>query len=67
MLANSKAKLEQKNLDMIIANNLKQEGAGFGGDTNIITVITQNHQKTLPIMSKEKAAEVILTEIMCRR
>lgn len=67
MLVNSRNKLEKKKMDMIIANNLKQEGAGFGTDTNIITVITKHHQKTLPIMTKEKVAEVILTEIMQRR
>lgn len=67
MLVNSRMKLEKKKLDMIIANNLKQEGAGFGTDTNIITVITKNHQKTLPLMSKEKVAGIILTEIMQKR
>ena len=59
MLENSKAKLEKKNLDMICANNLKVDGAGFGTDTNVVTLITKNDVKELPIMSKAEVAENI--------
>ncbi len=67
MVANSKGKLEKKKLDMIIANNLKEAGAGFGTDTNIITIITKDKEKALPLMSKEDVANAILTEIMKQR
>lgn len=60
MLENSRAKLEKKNVDMICANNLKVAGAGFGVDTNIITLITKNSVKELPLLSKEMAANAIL-------
>lgn len=63
MLENSKNKLKKKNLDMICANNLKVEGAGFGTDTNVVTLITENESRQLPIMSKERVANEILTEI----
>lgn len=63
MLENSKSKLKKKNLDMICANNLKVEGAGFGTDTNVVTLITENESRQLPIMSKEQVANEILTEI----
>lgn len=63
MLENSKNKLKKKNLDMICANNLKVEGAGFGTDTNVVTLITENEGRQLPIMSKEQVANEILTEI----
>lgn len=63
MLENSKAKLEKKNLDMICANNLKVDGAGFGTDTNVVTLITKNDVKELPMMSKVEVAENILNEI----
>lgn len=63
MIENSKAKLNNKHLDMIVANNLKQEGAGFGTDTNIITLITKESCDTLPIMSKEEAARHIIDTI----
>ena len=62
MLENSRAKLEKKKLDMICANNLKQAGAGFGVDTNIITLITKEHTVELPLLSKEEAANAILDE-----
>ena len=64
MLENSRKKLEKKNLDIICANNVKVEGAGFGVDTNVITMITENGEKELPLMSKDKAAHSILDEIM---
>ena len=63
MLENSKNKLKKKNLDMICANNLKVEGAGFGTDTNVVTLITENESRQLPIMSKGQVANEILTEI----
>lgn len=64
MLKNSKAKLEKKNLDMIVANNLKQEGAGFGTDTNIVTIITKDNEEQLSVMSKEDVANEILDRII---
>ena len=64
MLNNSKAKLEKKNLDMICANNLKVAGAGFGTDTNVVTLITKDSVEELPLMSKEEVAEEILNRIM---
>ena len=60
MLENSRAKLEKKNVDMICANNLKVAGAGFGVDTNVITLITRDSVTELPMMSKEMAANAIL-------
>ena len=60
MLENSRAKLEKKNVDMICANNLKVAGAGFGVDTNVITLITKDSVTELPMMSKELAANAIL-------
>jgi phosphopantothenoylcysteine decarboxylase/phosphopantothenate--cysteine ligase len=64
MLENSRAKLAKKNVDMICANNLKQEGAGFGVDTNIITVITADDTHQMPLQSKQKVAHAILTKAM---
>lgn len=64
MLGNSRVKLTKKNLDMIAANNLKEAGAGFQGDTNILTLITQNEDVSLQLMSKEDAANVILDKIL---
>ncbi len=64
MLENSRKKLEKKNLDMICANNVKVEGAGFGVDTNVITVITKEKETQLELMSKDKAAYEILTGIL---
>lgn len=64
MIENSRAKLSKKNIDMIIANNLKQEGAGFSTDTNIVTVITDNSQEQLEIMTKEKVAYKIFDKIL---
>ena len=60
MLENSRAKLEKKNVDMICANNLKVAGAGFGVDTNVITLITKESCVELPLQSKESAANAIL-------
>ncbi len=64
MLKNSRAKLEKKNLDMIVANNLKTEGAGFGTDTNVVTLITPDGETELPIMSKQEAAGCILDAVV---
>lgn len=63
MIENSVKKLESKNIDMIVANNLKQQGAGFGTDTNIITMITKTESIELPILSKEECAEKLLDKI----
>ncbi len=60
MVENSRKKLEKKNLDMIVANNLKQAGAGFGTDTNVVTLITAQGDEELPLLSKEEVAEQIL-------
>ena len=60
MLENSRAKLTKKNVDMICANNLKVAGAGFGVDTNVITLITKDSCTELPLQSKESAANAIL-------
>lgn len=64
MLENSRAKLTKKNLDMIVANNLKVSGAGFGTDTNIVTLITKEKETELTIMSKDDVAKCILDEIL---
>lgn len=63
MLENSRAKLEKKKLDMICANNLRTEGAGFGIDTNVVTIITASNEKELPVMTKDQVAEKILDAI----
>lgn len=64
MLSNSRAKLKKKNLDMVAANNVKVAGAGFQGDTNVLTLITQDEEVSLPLMSKEDAAGKILDKIL---
>ena len=64
MVQNSREKLTKKNVDMICANNLKQSGAGFGVDTNIITLITKDETKELPLQSKEAAANAILDQAL---
>nr|WP_300093158.1 bifunctional phosphopantothenoylcysteine decarboxylase/phosphopantothenate--cysteine ligase CoaBC [Sedimentibacter sp.] len=66
MLENSKAKLEKKHVDMIVANNLKQTGAGFGTDTNIVTFITKNDVVELEIMSKDEVSEKLIDYIMMK-
>lgn len=63
MVENSRAKLEKKKLDMIVANNLKVAGAGFGVDTNVVTLITKKKMIQLPQMSKEAVAEQLLNAI----
>lgn len=64
LIENSRAKLEKKNIDIIAANNLKTKGAGFGTDTNVITLITHDEIKELDIMSKSAAANALLDEII---
>lgn len=64
MIGNSRAKLQKKNLDMVAANNLKVAGAGFQGDTNVLTLITQDEDVSLQLMSKEDAAGLILDKIL---
>jgi phosphopantothenoylcysteine decarboxylase/phosphopantothenate--cysteine ligase len=64
MLENSKKKLAKKNLDMVVANNLKVSGAGFGTDTNVVTLITKDNFVELPIMSKDAVADEILNYIV---
>jgi phosphopantothenoylcysteine decarboxylase / phosphopantothenate---cysteine ligase len=60
MLENSRKKLEKKNLDMIAANNVKVTGAGFGVDTNVLTLITRDGERELPLKSKQQAAMDLL-------
>ena len=67
MLENSRAKLDRKHLDMIVANNLKVAGAGFGVKTNVVTIITQDEARQLPLMGKDDVAAHILDEIQRRR
>ena len=64
MLENSRRKLEKKNADMIVANNLKQSGAGFGTDTNIVTLITKDSERSLDVMSKDDVANEIVNTIL---
>lgn len=64
MISNSRAKLEKKHLDMVAANNVKEAGAGFQGDTNVLTLITQKEETSLPLMSKEDAANKLLDKIL---
>ena len=67
MLANSRGKLERKKLDMIVANNLKVAGAGFGGNTNVVTIITKDGEQELPLMGKDEVAAHLMDEIQRRR
>ena len=64
MLENSRKKLTKKNMDMIVANNLKTEGAGFGTDTNVVTIITKDEEKLLPMMPKREVSHHILSAVM---
>ena len=66
LLENSQTKLIQKNVDMIVANNLKVQGAGFGGDTNVVTLITPEDTVELPLQSKEEVAGQLLDTILER-
>lgn len=64
MLENSRVKLDKKNIDMIVANNLKVEGAGFGTDTNVVIIITRERNLELEKMTKEEVADRLLDEIL---
>ena len=66
MIENSRKKLEKKNLDMIAANSLRVEGAGFRGDTNVLTLITADSTRELELMSKKAAAMELLDAIIAR-
>lgn len=67
MIENSRQKLEKKNLDLIVANNVKEEGAGFGTDTNIVTLLSKDETIQLPILSKEEVSHRLLDYIMDHR
>lgn len=67
MIENSRKKLEKKHLDLIVANNLKQAGAGFGTDTNIVTLLSENEMVELPLMSKDEVADALLDYILQHR
>lgn len=67
LLENSRKKLQKKNLDLIVANNLKEQGAGFGTDTNIVTLISPTDTASLPILSKDEVAESLLDYILEHR
>ncbi len=66
VIENSTKKLDKKKADMIVANSLRQQGAGFGTDTNIVTLITKDMAQELPMMSKEEVAHAVLDEILKR-
>lgn len=66
LLENSRRKLESKGIDMVVANNLKVAGAGFGGNTNVVTIITKDDTKELPLLSKESVAEKILDAVIAQ-
>ncbi|MGL4373380.1 MAG: phosphopantothenoylcysteine decarboxylase, partial [Turicibacter sp.] len=67
LIENSRLKLHKKKIDMIAANNLKVEGAGFKGDTNILTLITENEERPLACMSKDQVAHELLNTILAKR
>lgn len=64
LLENSRAKLEKKKIDMIVANSLRQEGAGFGADTNVVTLLTKEGAEELPLLSKEEVADRLLDRLL---
>ena len=66
LLENAAEKLRRKNCDMLVANSLRDAGAGFGTDTNVVTLITRDSETELPIMTKEEVADCLLTEILKR-
>ena len=63
LIENSKKKLETKHADMIVANNLKENGAGFGTDTNVVTLITKDETVELPLLSKDEVANRVLSKL----
>ena len=64
LLENARAKLLSKGVDLIAANSLREPGAGFGGDTNILTLITREGSQTLPMLSKDEAANRLLDALL---
>ena len=64
LIENSRKKIDSKHIDLIAANNLKVAGAGFGVDTNVLTLITRDSISELPMMSKEECADMLLDRIM---
>ena len=64
LIENSRSKLERKHCDLIVANSLREKGAGFGCDTNVVTLITREETKELPIMGKDQVADRIFTFIL---
>ena len=64
LIENSRKKLEKKHLDLVAANNVKIAGAGFQGDTNVLTLISRNSETELPLLSKWDAANALLDEIL---
>ena len=66
-MENSRKKLLKKNLDLIAANNLKEAGAGFGGSTNRVTLLSRDGEKALPLLSKDQVAHALLDEILALR
>lgn len=64
LLENSRAKLEKKKIDMIVANSLRQEGAGFGADTNVVTLLTKEGAEELPLLSKEEVADRLFDRLI---
>lgn len=67
MIENSRAKLQKKNLDLIVANNVKEQGAGFGTDTNVVTLLSPKECIPLPVMSKEEVAQRLFDYILAHR
>lgn len=67
LLENAAGKLRRKNVDMIVANSLRAQGAGFGVDTNVVTLLTENEAEELPLLTKEETADRILTKIQALR
>ena len=67
LVENSRKKLETKNLDLVVANNLNDQGAGFGVDTNVVTLISHRETDQLPILSKEAVAHRILDNLLSQR
>ncbi len=67
MIENSRRKLEKKKIDLIAANNVKVEGAGFGTETNVVTLMTKDDAEQLPLLSKEDVADRLLTKLMSLR
>ena len=67
LLENAAGKLKRKHLDMIVANSLRTQGAGFGVDTNVVTLLTENETEELPLLTKDETADRILTKIQSIR